>query len=134
MSLRVFVSLLLFFNISACQREDAAFDTGPGEYTQVVCKPFQEKYRACYGPGWSEGVARTKAKYDLYTISIERVSASGSTVLFSKKFLATEVKPSVLNPGIPDLAQINGMTISFLIQEPPYVVDESKYMSQSQNL
>ena len=134
MSFRVFVSLLLLINICACQREDTVFDTGPGEYTQVVCKLFHEKYRACYGPGWSEGVVRTKAKYDLYTISIEQVSTSRSTVLFSKKFLASEVKPSVLNPGIPDLVQINGTTISFLIQEPPYVVDESKYMSKSQNL
>ena len=131
MSPRVLLPLLFLFNISACQREDAAFDVGPGEYTQVVCKPFQEKYRACYGPGWSEGVARIRAKYDLYAISIEKISATGSTVLFSKNFAASQVKPSVLNPGIANLVQIDGTSISFLIQEPPYVVNVSEYLSHN---
>jgi hypothetical protein len=131
MLVRLF-TLLLLVNISACQREDAAFDVGPGAYGQVACIQLQDQYRACYGPGWSEGVERKKANYDFYSISIEQINPDGrSSVLFEKKFAANEVNPRVLTPETPDIVQFDGMTIRFLIHEPPYEVDLSQYISRS---
>ena len=131
MFVRLF-ALLLLINISGCQREDAAFDVGPGSYGQVTCTQLQDQYRACYGPGWSEGVVRNRANYDFYSISIERINLSGSSsVLFEKKFAASEVSPRVLSSDAADIVQLEGRTIKFHIHEPPYEIDMSQYISRS---
>ena len=52
-------------------------------------------------------------------------------MLFSKKFGANEVKSSVLDPYARNVVQVKGTTVTFSIQEKPYVVDASKYMSSN---
>jgi hypothetical protein len=123
--------IIAILSVYGCERDDAAFSPGPGSYAQVSCVAFRVDYRACYGPGWSEGVTRKKANYDYYQISVEKAHATGTTVLFTKKFDVNEVKKSVLNRNAQDVVRIDGTTVTFLIQEKPYVVDVSKYMSSN---
>lgn len=133
----MFYRLLILFilcNVVGCQGDDAAFDVGPGDYQQVICVPFQESFRACYGPGWSEGVARKKDSYDFYSISVEQVTSHGSTVLFTKKFSINEVKTSVRAKDVENLVRLDNLTVRFLIQEPPYAVDISKFISANSGL
>jgi len=91
------------------------------------------EYQACYGPGWSEGVRRKKENYDFYEISIERINPKSSTVLFSKRFPAVEVKSSVLDRRASDIVKVDvsGEKIFFHIQEKPYVVELSKHKSSN---
>ena len=119
---------LLVALLTACERDDAAFDV-QGSLWQVSCTRFQGKFQACYGPGWSEDTLRYKEKYDFYEISVERINENSSTVLVSKRFSAAEVKKSVLDRHARDIVRIDekNMKVSFQIKDDPYVVDLSNY-------
>jgi hypothetical protein len=89
---------LLLAGAVACSREPAAIPTArealPSKSEwRVECRPVKDdRYQACYGPGWDAQRAREPGRYHFYQVSVEQKQPSDAPlVLFVKRLAIEEV-------------------------------------------
>ena len=110
----------------SCSQDDAHFSVEqPSSYWQATCIGFEEKYKACYGPGWSENVERVVDKYDFYEVSVERImSGGGSSIIHARKYRINEIREGARNRNVQNIVEIDKDSgkILFNIFDKPYEV------------
>jgi hypothetical protein len=70
---------------------------------RVECRPVKDdRYQACYGPGWEARRPREPAHFHFYQVSVERKQASDSAhVLFVKRLGIADVDAKLLQDAYP---------------------------------
>jgi len=128
--------MFFFFCHSLIAQNEESSEFKSSSFQQARCTQFNDSVQACYGPGWSKSVKRYEDPYDFYEISVEEISKTGSVVLFKKTFKAKEVLGSVLNDYSEGLVSLSkdGSTLKFKIQEQPFSVSISQYVSSNKAL
>jgi hypothetical protein len=128
---RVAVTAFVLATASSCTRYDpppaAAPAASPAKAEwRVECRAMaDDRFQACYGPGWDGPPPRVPGRFDFYQVSVERRQGSeASHVLFVKRLGIRDVDARLLADGFAgEVARYDAATrsVRFDVSREPLV-------------